>query len=54
MGIFYLDHFDSDEYYACAACETHLCNPERIVSKVSDFLVSDWSFFLGCVQQFHG
>ena len=50
MGIFYLDHYDSDEYYACAACETHLCNPERIVSKVSASLASACSFILGCVQ----
>lgn len=35
MGIYYLDHYDGEEFYACAGCDTHLCNPERIVSKVS-------------------
>ena len=35
MGIYYLDHYDGEEFFACASCDTHLCNPERIVSKVS-------------------
>lgn len=34
MGIFYLDHFDEDEFFACAHCETHIAVPEDIVSKV--------------------
>lgn len=38
MGIYYLQHFDGDEYYACAACETHIATPDDIVSRVSSLL----------------
>jgi len=33
MGIFYLQHFDGEEYYACSSCETHIAKPDDIVSK---------------------
>ena len=45
MGIYYLQHFDGDEYYACAACETHIATPDDIVSRVSSplayYIVAD-------------
>ena len=39
MGLFYLEHFDGDEYFACAECDTHIATPDHIVSKVSLILL---------------
>ena len=39
MGIFYLDQIESDEYFACDACDTHIAAPSEIVSKVSPLIV---------------
>jgi len=44
MGIFYLQHFDGEEYYACSSCETHIAKPDDIVSKVSKLRVDQSTF----------
>ena len=36
MGILYLEYIDEDIFYICRHCETHLCSPNAIVSKVSN------------------
>jgi len=36
MGIYYLVHFDEDEYFACNLCDTPIAKLEDVVSKVGD------------------